>query len=466
MYSRFRIGMLIVLVLGIPGLVILNTPLDFSIGLLVLPLTTAVASALFIVRIVRNDIFQYMRLFFWSFVYVMFGIAPITQIGGSWFWPGQYQLLDIIFAYSLIWGGGFSYEVGYHWGWFRVIKVKKIFVGKRKKYISPGLWFAFIVWVIAFGVLFISRIQLGSFFTFWGEFEQGLNLNSVGSAFFNLFIRYLPLLATLWLIWDIKNIRLSLNSRFIYYFILGLLLTIMMLTSNFRISSRWWFGTFVVSLILSIWGDKRYLPMMLGVGFPVAFILVFPFLNIFRFRESYQNIQTFIASGNWLVQNLRNGDFDSLQQVMNIVKYVHFEGYTYGYQVLGLFTFWIPREIWLGKPLASGVIAASFLGYSFTNVSSPLWAEGYIDFGIFGTLLFLAIWGYVCNKLDESFSYTYREKSVRAWWQIVLWFLVPAQQLVLRGSLFVAGNYILPGIIIMFLWHRFVRAKVTSNYNK
>ena len=86
MYSRFRIGMLIVLVLGIPGLVILNTPLDFSIGLLVLPLTTAVASALFIVRIVRNDIFQYMRLFFWSFVYVMFGIAPITQIGGSWFW--------------------------------------------------------------------------------------------------------------------------------------------------------------------------------------------------------------------------------------------------------------------------------------------------------------------------------------------------------------------------------------------
>ena len=61
---------------------------------------------------------------------------------------------------------------------------------------------------------------------------------------------------------------------------------------------------------------------------------------------------------------------------MNIVKYVHFEGYTYGYQVLGLFTFWIPREIWLGKPLASGVIAASFLGYSFTNVSSPLWAEG------------------------------------------------------------------------------------------
>ena len=60
-------------------------------------------------------------------------------------------------------------------------------------------------------------------------------------------------------------------------------------------------------------------------------------------------------------------------------------GMQWGRQLLGALLFFVPSAVWSGKPLASGIFIANYLiaNYSmwFTNLSAPLIAEGYLDFG-------------------------------------------------------------------------------------
>jgi hypothetical protein len=57
--------------------------------------------------------------------------------------------------------------------------------------------------------------------------------------------------------------------------------------------------------------------------------------------------------------------------------------------------FFVPSSIWSSKPLATGIFLADYLinNYSmwFTNLSAPLAAEGYLDFGPAGVILYACI---------------------------------------------------------------------------
>jgi hypothetical protein len=62
--------------------------------------------------------------------------------------------------------------------------------------------------------------------------------------------------------------------------------------------------------------------------------------------------------------------------------------------------FWIPRAIWPGKPVGTSFDFAEFAGLSAHNVSFPLTAELYVDFGILGVLLGMYILGVIYRRLD------------------------------------------------------------------
>jgi hypothetical protein len=133
------------------------------------------------------------------------------------------------------------------------------------------------------------------------------------------------------------------------------------------------------------------------VGLLFALVVVFPYSDIFR--EENQNV-TFEPIATQLASN---GDYDAFQQIANTVLFVSSDGVTYGNQVLGALFFWVPRAIWPDKPVGSGQMVADHLGYNFTNLSSPLWAEAYINAGLVGVVLILLLFGVVTSYLQQGF---------------------------------------------------------------
>ena len=131
--------------------------------------------------------------------------------------------------------------------------------------------------------------------------------------------------------------------------------------------------------------------------FLAAFLVVLPFLNAFRntafsdvdILASFQNVLTNL-SDVWLA-----GDYDAYTMLTLAVEYVQKNGLTWGRQLLGVVLFWVPRSVWITKPVGSGHMLATNLGWSFTNLSCPLPAEMLLNFGWLGII----VGGYFLGKL-------------------------------------------------------------------
>lgn len=95
-----------------------------------------------------------------------------------------------------------------------------------------------------------------------------------------------------------------------------------------------------------------------------------------------------------------SGDFDGFQSVINAIIYVNKNGLEYGNQILSSIFSFIPRSIWTTKAEPTGAIAAASAGYDYVNISSPLPAEFYVDFGFVGLIIFSFLFGILLRRID------------------------------------------------------------------
>ncbi|NNK82455.1 MAG: hypothetical protein HKO92_04980 [Flavobacteriaceae bacterium] len=157
--------------------------------------------------------------------------------------------------------------------------------------------------------------------------------------------------------------------------------------------------------------------------FIICFLIVFPYLHHFRFNS------------NVLVNPVNFGmfldlHFDSYQNSVNIImnKII-----TYGDQLIGVLFFWIPRAIWESKPIGSSYLLANNLEYQgFSNVAIGFFAEGYINFGIIGIIIFVLLLALVNSWLDFKFWF---RNNLKSYFIISYLLLIPFEFLILRGSL-------------------------------
>lgn len=142
---------------------------------------------------------------------------------------------------------------------------------------------------------------------------------------------------------------------------------------------------------------------------PVAFLL-FKFIrreNVFVFSMLFGLLVIFPLLENFRYWNdefsvglsfdfLNEMHFDASQNFMIIMKN---NIVTWGRQLLGTLLFWLPRSLWETKPIGSGAFVAE--QYSdFTNISMPWFAEGYINFGYLGIILFTVVLSWFCSFYD------------------------------------------------------------------
>lgn len=102
--------------------------------------------------------------------------------------------------------------------------------------------------------------------------------------------------------------------------------------------------------------------------------------------------------------------FDAYEMLASAVSYTLTNGYLYGENFLGAMGFFVPRSIWVTKPIGSGAfLMEEFYRFNnpygdFTNVSCPLVAESFLASGFLGVAVISFVAGGVTKLLDQLYS--------------------------------------------------------------
>ncbi|MGO4928337.1 O-antigen polymerase [Fundicoccus sp. Sow4_F4] len=234
--------------------------------------------------------------------------------------------------------------------------------------------------------------------------------------------------------------------------ILGI--TLMILINFPTATARFWMASIYLGLFIILLGKSKN-PHFLKFTLLLGMLVVFPVINIFR-RNSFQEVLLLGIDIPRVTELLTYGDFDSYSMLVRGIIYTSVNGISWGRQLLGNVLFFVPRTVWPNKPIGSGLMIASDLGWQFTNVSFPYIGEGYINFGILGVILFAVVLGRISKKADHRYKFSIENTKVEInYVDIVYPFTLGFLFFIMRGDLLSSLSFyigfMLPVIVLFIL---------------
>lgn len=193
--------------------------------------------------------------------------------------------------------------------------------------------------------------------------------------------------------------------------------------------------------------------------FIVAFVVLFPAINTFRNLkfDEVNIIETLNDVSQNVGKNYLTGDYDAFSMVGNVVDYTKKNGMSYGKQFLGGFLFMVPRNIWPTKPVGSGSMVFTSFDKSFTNVSCPLIAEGYINFGIVGVILLSFLAGYICSRIDYMYwNHLNKEEFRYSFGNLIYPVLLPSYFFMLRGDFMSTWSNLFVYVVFFYIFSKYL----------
>ena len=157
------------------------------------------------------------------------------------------------------------------------------------------------------------------------------------------------------------------------------------------------------TLVTVHWNRRRI--GMFVVGVIASAILIFPLADVWRHEGGSltERIEMDLSPAEALVSK----DFDQIVMLANGMEFVDRFGLSVGQQGTTSLLFFVPRSLWAGRSIDTGVLVGEWLVDNGIapqpNLSAPLWLEGYVDFGIPGTIGIMFIFGVLCRHADEWF---------------------------------------------------------------
>jgi oligosaccharide repeat unit polymerase len=206
-----------------------------------------------------------------------------------------------------------------------------------------------------------------------------------------------------------------------------------------------------VILVLFSFVRKKNVFSLIFVG---SLLILFPFLNIFR-NYGDANSEEFKLDFKMFTE----AHFDSYQ---NFALLVSNEIITYGGQLLGVFLFWVPRSVWPEKPLGTGAFTAEKLNFFFSNVAANYFAEGYVNFGYLGVILFLILMAYQTALIDKIYWESERKITgdfFSVLYTISLGFLF----FILRGDMLSSVAYMFGFLFAAVFVYKITTLKINNN---
>jgi hypothetical protein len=449
-FTECALGLAVVL----PAMVVLTTEDAGRSSAWTLTLAILVWAGLRLSLIIGGGKPRLFEFMFWLFVYIFLGLAPTIQIRtaalssttkdmpASADWPTA-----LLVALSLA-----AFEVG------RLLPVKAGPgpAAQTERRLSPLLtWLLFIVGLAAM-LYYVRMLGLASFFENRTARQAARTAsfdNESSSAIIGA-LAWIPLLVAAGSFATLARFEraIALARRYRAAAVVAVLAVLIVV--NPISGARYTSGTvmFAILCYTGVLSRKRLLRPLLG-GLLAAFLLLFPIADAFRRTEVSAGRSGFFS------EYAGNGDYDAFWQIANSYLYMQFEGPSWGRQALGVLLFWVPRSLWPDKPQDTGVMLAEFRGYSFTNLSSPLWAEALVNGGIIAlvaTFLALAV---LIVRLDRRLPRSLGADSGLA----IAASVFPAYMIILlRGSLLQAtGIFVVMSVSILLVSRR--RRKSTAD---
>ena len=181
---------------------------------------------------------------------------------------------------------------------------------------------------------------------------------------------------------------------------------------------------------------------MFSLFFIGGLLIVFPFLNQFRHFSAGTSLKFGLN-----FDMFAEGHFDSYQNFALII----FENIiSWGRQLLGVLLFWVPRTIWPSKPIGSGHYIAEELSMSFHNISANFFAEGYINFGFLGIILFVVFLAWFTARMDNIYWEVVHEKQ-NNFFRVIYYLMLGMLFFIMRGDLLSSFAFTV-GIILSILF--------------
>ncbi|GAB2615189.1 hypothetical protein [Pseudactinotalea suaedae] len=368
--------------------------------------------------------------FFWLFVYIFMGIAPTAQMRSGLIattTPGMDNGFDMITA-GVVALGVVCYEVG------RLAWIAREHVGHRVRSAEVRLVSTFRS-VAMFGVALVlsayvlSKIGatalLGSREASAAAKEAAWPDPAMREVIFASGIY--PLLVSVGALAQIRRTAFSaINRRRAGLAALFGAFVLLMIVNPVA-SARYTFGTvaFALAAFAGAVATRRRarLTMLAVIG---GFLFVFPIADAFRRADGTASRAGFFA------EYLGNADYDAFWQISNSLSFWIDGLVVPGRQLLGSVLFWVPRSLWPSKPTGTGSLLAEYRGYSFDNLSAPMWAEAVVNGGVVAVVIVFLILGAVLRAMDTRIIPALAQGGV---WALAGAIFPVYMTILLRGSL-------------------------------
>lgn len=246
--------------------------------------------------------------------------------------------------------------------------------------------------------LFSSRSELAAY-----RRSSGVSLDALGGPMYAL-VRILPAalaISLILLLIALAQQHESDSSRYkrtMFLAFLVFVVTLLVFVNPFT-STRYTVATLLGATTLAYFRIRSpRIGLLAALGMMFAILVAYPFGNSFRTGESVS-----LRSG---VEAYTGPDFDGFQQIINTLAYVQESGYTFGNHILSGIGFFVPRSIWEDKAEPASYAIAESAGYSWTNLSLPLHAEFYLEFGWMGMFALMILTGWLAARLDDIWLFS------------------------------------------------------------
>lgn len=403
-----------------------------------------------------------MNIMHWIFVLFFFVLAPVIQIAlGYNPWGVTLTTNEIVTSgvFVLMWI--ISYMVGNSFGDRIYLRID---VERDEGYYDENVSTDYVAIItvlsIICAVIIISQTGLSNMFA---RNTSGLSYESTNSKMWSLIISRCTRATIVYAV-SFTLVEYLRKGEHLFALILN---SIILLITCFPTSlARNTAGSIYIGIIILLF--SRNINSFRKSGkfvyiFLLGFMIVFPAINVFR-RTDFLDVNMLETLQNVLdniTENYLSADYDAFSVIGDTVRYVKANGIEWGYQLLGAAFFFVPRSIWKSKPYGSGQTIFEWMGASFTNISCPLLAEGYINFGIIGIIIFGFAAGIIARCVDRKYWENIDRKGVLPDYLTLLYpFLIIMYFFMLRGDLMTTWAYTAAYIVVFKLLHSLMRVKL------
>lgn len=376
---------------------------------------------------------------FLVFFYTFFWLAPVLQTKKGIYpntMPVEPRLVVLTNFYLLVFGVSYFAFKNLFKIKIRTIHINEKYYKLNQKTFKIIFFLTIIIFIAFFDYLITNMISASGI---------SLGVETSWRLFLNTFIFSFPLYLAYHSSLTMKNT----NSK-VFIFIISILL--LLFFKNPLLTKRNALGPIYLTLFF-IFFKEHFNNFKILLFLILVLSIIFPFSQAFTHNRSLVVGDLFETFVNRLKtmdvkQALTSLDYDAWSNFMAAIKYSEIESITYGRQLVGAVLFFVPRSFWPNKPVGSGHFVAENMlmtrySFWFTNISMPFPAEGYINFGILGIILFAFILALVSKITDKWYKYN----DLRLFFSLYVCFHMI---FMLRGDLMSSFAYLVGNLLAIF----------------